>query len=928
MKKIFKFLLYFVVFILIVLFTAPILFKGKIIKIANEQIANNVNANAKFDDIKLSFFKQFPYLSASIKNLSVVGIRDFEGDTLAYIKTIDIAVNVISAIQMENIEVKKISITDPIINAIILKDGKANWDIAKDTTTEEVTETDTATSELSTKVALKSFKIENARISYDDKQGNMFASLKGFNFEMSGDLSEDFSTIIINSTTDKLNFIMSGIKYLKDVALNVHIDIDANLKDMIFVLKENSFALNDFVLKVDGSCEMPDSADMKIDMAYATSNTDFKTLLSLVPAVYMNDFTDLKASGSMALNGTIKGVLGDSVTPDVKGKLLVQNAKFSYPDLPKSAENINIDMDYFYDGKQMDNTTVDVNKFHIEMGGNPVDITLNLKTPISDPFINSQINANLDLATITDIIPLENTELRGKIISNLDIMGNMSTIENEKYEDFKAEGNILISDLYYNSPDVPKGFSLEVADLAFSPKFVEVKSFKSKMGKSDFALSGKVTDFIPYVLKNKTIHGTLTFDANNIDLNEFMSETTDEETSTEAIDTAAMEAFEVPANIDFTLNSNIKNLQYDKMVISNLVGIIYIRDSRVVMEKLNFNTLEGTMNLSGEYNSLDIKNPMVDFDIQANGIDIPKAFETFDLLEKIAPIVSKATGKISLGLNYTSFLNKSMKPILNTIIGSGNLASNQISIKGSNAFSAIGNKLNTDAFKELSLADLNLDFEIRSGRLFVKPFETKMGSTNFTIAGDQGIDKTMNYDINISAPKSLFGSANSTINNLAASKGINLTQSETVNLLVNLSGNMLKPDVKIDAKESLKDAKEAVKEQLKDNAKQVIDTKKDEAKIKARAEADKLMVEADKQAANIRKEGKTAADKIRAESKLQGDNLIKQAKNPIAKKAAEVSAKKLTDEGEKKAQTVEKESNTQAQKVLDEAKKKSDQLLK
>jgi hypothetical protein len=926
MKKILKFLLYFVLFILLVLLTAPILFKGKIIKIANEQLANSINANAKFEDIKISFFKQFPYLNASIINLSVVGIDEFKGDTLAYMKSLDIAVNVISAIKMENVEIKKIAVLDPVINAIILKDGKANWDIAKDTTEEAVT-ADTAESTFNTRIGLKSFKISNGSVRYNDLEGEMDATLKGCNFELSGDLSEDQSTLLINSKTNKFTFVMSGIKYLRDVVLDAHMEIDANLKDMVFIFKNSSFALNDLVLNLNGKFELPDSVDMKLDMMYATNNADFKTILSLVPAIYMNDFADLKASGTMAVNGSIKGVMVGEITPDVKGKLLVKNAAFSYPDLPKSAKNINVDMDYFYDGKQMDNTTIDVNKFHLEMGGNPIDMTLNLKTPISDPFINCQIKADIDLASFADIIPLEKTEIRGKIFSNLDIMGNYSTIEKEQYEDFKADGTVKIIDFYYNSPDVPKPYSIEIADLAFSPKFVEVKSYKSKMGKSDFALSGKVTDFIPYVLKDKTIHGNLTLTSNTMDLNELMA-SEETETVAEETDTAAMEVVEVPSNIDFSLNSTIANLYYDKMVLSDLIGMIYIREGRVVMEKLNFNTLEGSIALSGEYNSQDINNPMVDLSINATNIDIPKAFETFDILGKIAPIVSKASGKISLGINYSSFLNKAMSPILNTIIGSGNLKSNQISIKGSNAFTAIGSKLNSDAFKELSLKDLDLNFEIRNGKLFVDPFETNMGSTNFLIAGEQGFDKTMNYGINISAPKSLFGSANSTINDLAASKGINLSQSENVNLLVRLSGDMLKPDVKIEAKESLKGATEAVKEQLKDKAQQVIDTKKDEAKEKARAEADKLLVEAEKQAATIRKEGKTAADKIRAESKLQADNLVKQAKNPIAKKAAEVSAKKIVDEGEKKAQTVEKESDAKAQKVVDDAKKKSDQLLK
>jgi hypothetical protein len=74
---------------------------------------------------------------------------------------------------------------------------------------------------------------------------------------------------------------------------------------------------------------------MSLDMTYATNNADFKTLLSLVPAIYMRDFADLKTTGSLVLNGSIKGNVGENVTPDVDGKLLVQNATFSYPDFRK-----------------------------------------------------------------------------------------------------------------------------------------------------------------------------------------------------------------------------------------------------------------------------------------------------------------------------------------------------------------------------------------------------------------------------------------------------------------------------------------------------------------------------------------------------------------------------------------------------------------
>ncbi len=931
MKKLLKFIFYFILFILIVLFTAPVLFKGKIVKIAKEQINNSVNAKADFENLSLSFFKNFPYLTAGIKELSVVGIEHFDGDTLIYIESLDLAVNVISAIKMENIEIKKISISKPLINAIILEDGKANWDIAKESTEEEPEDTDTTASDFNANIALKTFTITGANIFYTDHESDMEASLEDFDFALSGDFSKDFSTLLINSNTDKLNFVMSGIKYLKDVVLDIKMDVDADLKDMKFVLQDNSFSLNNFTLKLDGSVEMPDSSDMSIDITYSTNNADFKSILSLVPAIYMRDYEALKTNGNIGLDGTIKGVVNETSTPNVDGRLNISNAGFSYPDLPKSAENININVSYHYDGRQMDNTTVDVNKFHIEFGGNPIDMTLNLKTPISDPFINSQLTANIDLTTFADIIPLEDTEIRGKIVSNLDVMGNMSTIENEKYEDFKAQGGIQVSDFYYSSPDVPKPFSISVADLAFSPKFVEVKSFKAKMGNSDFSLDGKVSDFLPYALNDETIRGNLNFTAGTIDLNELMASESSEEVDKEVADTAALEVIEVPGNIDFTLISSISNLYYDNMDMKNVVGMIYIRNNKIIMEKLQMNAFSGEMTVSGEYNTQDVKNPIVDFNFQANKIDIPQAFASFGILEKIAPIASKATGKVSLGMNYSSFLNSGMKPILNSIVGAGNLSSDKIGIKGANAFNAIGKQLNLDEFKEFILSDLNVDYEILAGKLLVDPFETKMGKTNLMISGEHGFDNIMDYGINLSAPKALFGSSNSTLSAIYEAnpiKGFDPLKSETVDLLVRLTGDMNNPKVKINPLAGAKATTEAVKEEIKANAQQAIDQKKNEAKANAKAEADKIMADANKQADEIRKQAKIAADKVRTEANLNADKMVKEAKNPLLKKAAEVGAKEVRAEGEKRAKQIEREADQKAQKVIDTAQNKADQLLK
>ncbi len=665
-----------------------------------------------------------------------------------------------------------------------------------------------------------------------------------------------------------------------------------------------------------------------MDLKYGLDKADFKSLLSLIPAIYMKDYQDVQAAGKLKLDGMVKGTYNEKTMPDVGLTLLVENGMFKYPDLPKSATNIGIDVNLFYDGVQNDNTTVDINKFHMDLGGNPVDMTLNIKTPMSDMQINGNLKMNLDLATINDVIPLDSTTLTGKINAALDFMGFMSYIETEQYEKFKADGSLDIKGFTYKSPDLPRDLSINNASLAFSPKYVEVKSFDAIMGKSDFHLSGKLEDFIPYVFKDQTIRGNFIFTSGVLDLNEFMTEST---TTTTETDTVPLSVIEVPANIDFKLVSRIDKLYYDKLDIENAIGTILVKDSKVILDGVSMNMLDGSMKLSGEYNTKDIKNPLVDFNFNATAIDIPAAFSAFTSLQKFAPIASKAVGKVSLGMKYSSILDEHMMPLLKTIVGKGNLASDLIGLKSSSTFNKIGNALNTKAFDNMTFKKLGINFDIRDGKLIVNPFETKVGNANLLIGGNQGLDQTMNYTIGINIPRSDLGAAaNGAIDNMlskATGAGLKVDALQNLNIKAKVGGTFKDPKVGLDLASSSADAKEAVKEQVKQVVQEQLDTKKEEAKAAAKVEADKIMAEAKKQADLIREKAAASADIIRKEANSNADKLVAKAKDPISKKLAEEAAKKVRQEGETSAQKVIKEADTKADAILKAAQDQADKLL-
>ena len=85
----------------------PFAFKDKILQIAKEQANNNINAKVNFsDDIGLSIIKSFPNFTLEIKDLSVIGINEFEGDTLFASKEISATLDIMSVINGDKIKIR------------------------------------------------------------------------------------------------------------------------------------------------------------------------------------------------------------------------------------------------------------------------------------------------------------------------------------------------------------------------------------------------------------------------------------------------------------------------------------------------------------------------------------------------------------------------------------------------------------------------------------------------------------------------------------------------------------------------------------------------------------------------------------------------------------------------------------------------------
>ncbi|HEY2350296.1 MAG TPA: AsmA family protein, partial [Puia sp.] len=791
LRKTLKFSAIVIAILLVLAFSLPFIFKGKILALAREQVNNNINARVDFSDVDISLFRHFPRLAVGLENLQVTGSETFSQDTLISANRIDVSLNLFSLFGGSDMNIYSITVDRPRIHAIVHMDGKANWDITK----ADTTSASKAGSPTAFHMQLKSYEIKDAYISYIDLPSDMSSEIRHLNHSGSGDFTADLFMLRTKTSAESASFTYKKIPYLVDAKTVMTADIEVDNKTNKYSFKTDDIHLNDLQLATEGYFQFVNDSTYGMDIKFNTPSTAFKTLLSLIPSIYKTDFEKIKTSGNASFNGYVKGEYNASKVPAYSVNLKVDNGFFQYPDLPQPVQHINIEMKIDNPDGITDHTVVDIAKGHIEFGSDPFDFRILFKNPASVQYIDATVKGKLNLADVTHFVKLPaGTSLSGLLDANATAKGNLSTITKQQSGDFSANGDISISGLNYGSPDFPQpirnshlqilfqnpdgmadhtliqipaahieigtdpvdfnlsiktpvsnlvfdgrlkgsfnlsnakqftalpagtnisgsmdgdisfsgtkqaidkkeydqikssgtlnlkninysskdypeGFLLSDAVFSFNPKNITLGAAHAEYLKSHFTANGSLDNAIGYVLKNESLSGVLDLYADQIDLNRFMGSIPSNN------DTAAkkttVSVFEVPNNLSILIHAKADKLHYDKVDYTNLSGVMAINEETIALKDVQMNALDGLLKASGYYSTKkDKKNPEISFNYDVQGLDIQKTFYAFNSVQKLMPMGQYVDGKMNAQLSMTGRLGTDMMPDTKTLSGKGNL---------------------------------------------------------------------------------------------------------------------------------------------------------------------------------------------------------------------------------------------------------------
>lgn len=860
----------------------PFLFKGKIkeavVRIANE----NVNAKIDIEDFGLNLFRNFPNATLTLYNTSVVGVDSFATDTLLQAKDISITINLKSLFGNEY-EVNNILLADVDILTKINKDGAANWEISKPN--DDQNTNDSIQKKSAFKLDLKDIEIKNASFRYIDLESDIEAILFGINGKILGDFSANETSLKTKATAENLSLYMDGVPCLSEIHLRADATLHADFDKMKFTFTDSKFYLNDLLAVIEGSFAFVGDDGYNFDLQLKAPNANFRQVLSLIPAMYNEELKTLKTSGSISLDAYLVGDMVGDEYPAINLRMIVTNAMFQYPQLPKPVEDINLFLNVSGKASNINNLKIDIDKFGFRIDDNKVEGSVNISPLMNDQYIDAKLDGKINLASIKEVYPMpQDTQLDGLVTASIGIKTTKSAVVEERYSAVDAKGSLQLANMYFKDKDF-LDLAIKLLDVNFTSNSFNLKKLDMTIGDSDLEAEGSLQNILGYLFNNQTIKGNLDLRSETLNLDQ-LTQSMSSTTSVDTTNTTGLAKIIIPTNIDFVLRTNLALVIFNNMNISNASGKVIVKDGTLTLEKLSAGILGGLTTMNAKYVS-STEYPELELELDLTRGSFANTFKSIETIRKFAPIFSDISGTYSMSLNLKATVYDDYSQTLNTLNATGNLFTNDFRLENNSAMKSLGALLKTDKLDILKSKNINLPFEIKDGELITQPFNIAFSDGGMlSLQGVTKLNQSIDYRGSITLPTAL---SNKYISKIPLS----------------ITGTFTDPKIAIDTEAAATDVIGSVIGGL-------LDTKNEDGTSSGLD----LNEEKEKKIAELRENADKFAEKLVTTAKEQAAELEKKSgSNPLAQMAAKKGGEELVKKAEEEAQKLRYKAEEEIKKL-------------
>ncbi|MHC1703318.1 MAG: hypothetical protein AB9846_05365 [Tenuifilaceae bacterium] len=335
----------------------------------------------------------------------------------------------------------------------------------------------------------------------------------------------------------------------------------------------------------------------------------------------------------------------------------------------------------------------------------------------------------------------------GKIQLNSDVAND--TTQKDIFLQWPVKGFLTMEKGFIAMSMLNQPLEIPAIKMDFDPEVFNIKESRLKIDRSDFSLSGTLSNIKSYFKKDSLLRGNFNFESAQTDVLQLMSLTSGLGNDSIPADTTVTGPYMVPKGVDFTLRTKIGKAFFGTEIAKDITGDVRVKDGILVLDELVFTTPASKMQLTAMYKTPRKNHIYAGFDYHMLDIEIESLMKMIPDLDSIMPMLRSFRGRGEFHMAAETYLDSMYNPKKSTIRGAASIKGHDLVLMDGETFTEIAKTLRFNKKAENKVDSLSAEFTVFKQEIDIYPFMIVMDRYKAVVAGRHNMDMSFNYNISL-----------------------------------------------------------------------------------------------------------------------------------------------------------------------------------
>jgi hypothetical protein len=294
----------------------------------------------------------------------------------------------------------------------------------------------------------------------------------------------------------------------------------------------------------------------------------------------------------------------------------------------------------------------------------------------------------------------------------------------------------------------------------FTEKEFAIRSFHLSVNKNDIAITGAITDFVPFFIQPKgSANVKLNIVSPRIDLTGVtkphiaLSKSREKARAQKSKEKMVDIVDRLNEQLDLSVTFNIARFINRNFVATNLKGQLLLANNALLLKGLSMHFGGGTVKLESRVSDVDNKISPLSIQAKADGVALKDFFHAFNDFNQKTFTHDNIEGQLTLGIDLRAALDEKLDLQMNNMNGNATFTIQGMHLKNFEPIQRLSNFLMKKRdFTDVSFSDINSSVDMQGTKMQVQRME--VGSTVISMFIEGIYDLGDSTDLAVQVPLS------------------------------------------------------------------------------------------------------------------------------------------------------------------------------